>query len=79
MKNLIDTINEGNGGLPNLPKLKKNPEWISSYPDFKEKMEEIWDDDKLFASTLMYFINGEFDDNSSLSDYKIGIHKLYHK
>ena len=68
------------GGLPNLSKLKKNPEWISSYPDFKDKMEEIWDDDKLFASTLMYFLTaGEFDDGSSFSDYKIAIQKLYHR
>ena len=82
MKNLKDKIDKAkNTGLPQLRKLKNIPEWCDAYPDFCDKIEELWDNgDKLFVSTLIYFMTN--DKHSNKNDWnmiKMKIKDLYHK
>ena len=83
MKNIVNVLNEakvGKDSLPILSKLKKNPEWLTSYPDFCDKMEEIWDNDKKFFSTIMYFITkNEKINEQGWPSMKVDLTDLYHK
>lgn len=70
--------------LPKLRQLKKIPEWCSSYPDFCDKIEEIWDGmgryDKLFVATMVYFMTGDEEAiDYDWSMIKEKIKDLYHK
>lgn len=51
-----------------------------SYPDFCDKMEEIWDNDKKLLTTIMYFITKNEDvEGYGWSNMKVDIKDLYHQ
>jgi hypothetical protein len=95
MKNIKEKIEEAkksgphkpadNSGLPKLRPLKNIPNWCMSYPDFYDKIDEIWDDwdkedNRLFIATLMYFITGDEDaDGFGPAMIKAKIKDLYHE
>jgi len=79
MKDIIVKINE-KSELPKLRKLKKLPDWVMSYPDFCDKMEEIWDNDKKFLASIMYFITKNEDvEGYGWNSMKVDIKDLYHQ
>ena len=51
--------------LPKLRPIKKIPSWCMSYPDFLDRVDEIWgnlgSDDKNFVATMIYFMTGDED------------------
>lgn len=75
MKDIKNLLEEK---LPNIPKLKNNPDWIMAYPDFCDKMEEIWDDDRKLFATIMYFITKDEKMNENgWSSMKLELKNLY--
>jgi hypothetical protein len=79
MKDIIVKINE-KSELPKLRKLKNIPDWVIPYPDFCDKMEEIWDDDRSLFTSIMYFITkNEKIDEQGWSSMKVDIKDLYHE
>lgn len=65
--------------LPNLPHLKNIPDYVMSYTNFLDYIENLWDNDQDVAITIMYFIsNGKITENSSWYDVKDVIKELYH-
>jgi len=81
MKNITTKINETrNSRLPKLQKLNNTPNWLMAYPDFCNKMEEIWDDDRKLFATIMYFITkNEKVNEYGWSSMKIELKDLYHQ
>lgn len=84
MKNIQDKIIESNDKLPKLRPLKKVPEWCMSYPEFHDRIEEIWDewkdDDRGFIATMIYFMTGDEEaEDYGWSMIEAKIKDLYHK
>lgn len=85
MKDIKDKIVEAKKDeLPKLRPLKKVPDWCMSYPDFCDRIEEIWDEwkdgDRGFIATMVYFMTGDEDaENYGWSMIKEKIKSLYHK
>lgn len=77
----MKNIKKGNSnGLPTLRKLKNTPNWLESYPDFMDKIEELWNNDQSFATTLGYFMtNGKINENTSWKEAREEFKNLYHK
>lgn len=73
-----------NSELPKLRPLKKIPSWCMTYPDFLDRVDEIWgnlgSDDKNFVATMIYFMTGDEDaENYNWFMIKEIIKDLYHK
>ena len=85
MKNIQDKIVEAKKDeLPKLRPLKKVPDWCMGYPDFCDKIEEIWDNwedgNRNFIATMVYFMTGDEDaEDYGWSMIKEKIKNLYHK
>jgi len=85
MRDIKDKIAEAKKNeLPKLRHLKKVPEWCMSYPDFHDRIEEIWDEwkdgDRGFIATMVYFMTGDEDaEDYGWSMIEEKIKSLYHK
>jgi len=85
MRDIKDIIVEAKKDeLPKLRPLKKVPEWCMSYPDFRDRIEEIWDEwkdgDRGFIATMVYFMTGDEDaEDYGWSMIEAKIKDLYHK
>lgn len=85
MRDIKDKIVEAKKDeLPKLRSLKKVPEWCMSYPDFHDRIEEIWDEwkdgDRGFIATMVYFMTGDEDaEDYGWSMIEAKIKDLYHK
>lgn len=81
MKNLTTLLEDQ---LPKLRPLKDVPNWCMSYPEFRDKIEDIWDkwedDDRLFIATMVYFMTGDKEaEDYGWSMIQEKIKSLYHK
>ena len=85
MKDIKDRIEEvKKDELPKLRPLKKVPKWCMSYPDFHDRIEEIWDEwkdgDRGFIATMVYFMTGDEEaEDYGWSMIEAKIKSLYHK
>ena len=85
MKDIKERIEEAKKDkLPKLRPLKKVPEQCMSYPDFCDRVEEIWDEwkdgDRGFIATMVYFMTGDEEaEDYGWSMIKAKIKDLYHK
>lgn len=85
MKDIKERIEEAKKDeLPKLRPLKKVPKWCMSYPDFHDRIEEIWDEwkdgDRGFIATMVYFMTGDEEaEDYGWSMIEAKIKSLYHK